>query len=149
MRISGITAATSAWSATSITCTVPAGLTVGAKNVVVTPTGGAASNTRTFTVTVTPTPTAAITSLTPNHARTGASVVIAGSNLGSGGTVRFGSTMATTTAWSASSVTATVPASLSPGATTVTVTPTGGSGLQRPHLHRGRAARAEPTPPLR
>ena len=104
---------------------MPAGLTVGAKNVVVTPAGRAASNARTFTVTVTPAPTAAIAGLTPSHARTGASVVIAGSNLGSGGSVRFGSTVATTTAWSASSVTATVPASLSPGATTVTVTPTG------------------------
>ncbi len=78
-------------------------------------------------MTVTPAPTAAITSLTPNHAPAGASVVIAGSNLGSGGTVRFGSTVATTSAWSASSVTATVPASLSPGATSVTVTPTGGA----------------------
>ncbi len=39
VSIGGITAATSAWSATSITCTVPAGLIVGAKNVVVTPTG--------------------------------------------------------------------------------------------------------------
>ena len=127
VTIGGISAAAGAWSATSVTCTVPAGLAVGAKNVVVTPAGGAASNARTFTVTVTPAPTAAITGLTPNHAQAGASIVIAGSNLGSGGSVRFGATVATTTAWSASSVTAVVPASLQPGVTTVTVTPTGGA----------------------
>jgi hypothetical protein len=74
-----------------------------------------------------PIPTAAITSLTPNHAQTGASVVIAGTNLGSGGTVRFDTTVATTTVWSTTSVTATVPAGLAAGATTVTVTPTGGA----------------------
>jgi hypothetical protein len=50
VAVGGITAATSAWSATSITCTVPAGLTVGAKNVVVTPAGGAASNALAFSV---------------------------------------------------------------------------------------------------
>jgi IPT/TIG domain len=72
-------------------------------------------------------PTAAITGVTPNHAQTGASVVIAGTNLGSGGTVRFGTTTAATTSWSATSVTATVPASLAPGATSVTVQPTGGA----------------------
>ena len=42
-----------------------------------------------------PAVTAAITSLTPNHAQTGASVVIAGTNLGTSGTVRFGSATAT------------------------------------------------------
>ena len=125
VTVGGITAATSAWSATSITCTIPAGLTIGAKNVVVAPSGSAASNTLSFTVTVPPAPTAALTSLTPSHALTGASVVIAGTNLGSGGTVRFGSAAATTTAWSATSVTAVVPAGLSAGATSVTATPTG------------------------
>ncbi len=127
VTVGGITAATSAWSATSITCTVPAGLTIGSKSVVVTPTGGAASNALSFTVTLPSTPTAALISLTPNHAPAGAGVVIAGTDLGSGGTVRFGSTAASTTAWSATSVTATVPASLSAGVTSVTVTPTGGA----------------------
>jgi hypothetical protein len=82
----------------------------------------------TYSITVAPpAATAAITSLTPNHAQAGAGVVIAGANLGSGGAVRFGSTVAATTAWSATSVTATVPASLAAGATSVTVTPAGGS----------------------
>ena len=72
-------------------------------------------------------PTAAISSLTPNHGLTGSSVVIAGTSLGSGGTVRFGTTVATATSWSATSVTATVPATLAPGAVNVTVTPTSGA----------------------
>ena len=126
VTVGGVAAATSVWSATSITCTVPAGLTAGAKSVVVTPAGAAASNALTYTVTAAPVPAAAI-ALTPAHAQTGASVVIAGSNLGASGAVRFGATTATTTAWSAASVTATVPASLAPGATTVTVTPAGGA----------------------
>jgi hypothetical protein len=87
-------------------------------------TGTAKSATYSITVPA-PAATAAISTLTPNHAQTGASVVIAGANLGSAGAVRFGATTATTTAWSATSVTATVPAGLAPGATTVTVTPTG------------------------
>ena len=71
--------------------------------------------------------TPAISGVTPAHALPGANVVIAGSNLGAGGTVRFGAAAAATTAWSATSVTATVPASLTPGATSISVTPAGGS----------------------
>jgi len=69
----------------------------------------------------------AIASLTPNHGQTGATVVIAGTNLGTGGVVRFGSTTATTSAWSATSITCTVPAGLATGAVNVTVTPSGGA----------------------
>ena len=87
--------------------------------------GVAKSTTYTITVPAPPAPAAAITSLSPTHGLTATSVVIAGSNLGSGGAVRFGTTLATTTAWSATQVTATVPATLAPGAATVTVTPTG------------------------
>jgi hypothetical protein len=94
-------------------------------------TGSSVAKSTTYTITVpappvpVPVPTAAIASLSPTHGRTATSVVIAGSNLGTGGTVRFGATVATTTTWSATQVTATVPASLAPGATTVTVTPAG------------------------
>ena len=125
VTVGGVAAATSAWGATSITCAVPAGLTTGAKSVLVTPAGAAASNALTYTVTAAPMPAVAITSLNPTHAQTGTSVVIAGSNLGASGTVKFGATSAAATAWSATSVTATVPASLAPGATTVTVQPAG------------------------
>ena len=82
----------------------------------------------TYSITVpAPAAPATLSSLTPNHARTGASVTIAGTNLGTSGTVRFGATSATTTTWSGASITATVPASLAAGATTVTVTPAGGA----------------------
>ena len=148
VTVGGVTAATTAWSATSITCTVPAGLTVGSRSVIVTPTGGAASNALLFSVTLPPAPTAAITSLTPTHAQTGASVVIAGTNLGSGGTVRFGTTAATTTAWSATSVTATVPASLAAGATTVTVTPAGGAASNAVAFTVDAPAPGDTTPPV-
>ena len=56
VTVGGVSAATSAWSATSVTCTVPAGLSVGAKDVVVTPTGGSATNALSFTVTLVPPP---------------------------------------------------------------------------------------------
>ena len=78
----------------------------------------------TYRITV-PAATAAISSLTPSHGQTGATVVIAGTNLGSPGAVRFGTATATTSAWSATSVTCTVPASLANGAVNVTVTPSG------------------------
>ena len=90
--------------------------------------GQAKSTTYSITVPAPPAATAAITSLSPNHGLAGSSVVIAGTNLGATtGTVHFGATTATTSAWSATSVTATVPASLSPGAVSVTVTPTAGA----------------------
>ena len=87
--------------------------------------GQAKSTTYSVTVPAPPAATAAITSLSPNHGLTGSSVVIAGTNLGSGGTVSFGGTPAATGPWSATSVTATVPVGISPGAVSVTVTPTG------------------------
>jgi hypothetical protein len=73
---------------------------------------------------------ATITSITPTSAEAGASVTIAGSGFGAtqgSGAVMFGATTATVTAWSDTSITATVPASLTPGAVLVTVTPQGGT----------------------
>ncbi len=127
VKFGGTTATTTAWSATSVTAKVPTSLAPGSVNVAVTPSGATASNALAFTVDAppTPTPTAAITTLNPNHGLTGASVVIAGSNLGTSGVVKFGGTTATTTAWSATSVTAKVPTSLAPGSVNVTVTPSG------------------------
>ena len=52
VSFSGTSAVTSAWSATAITCTVPAGLSAGVKNVTVTPSGAAVSNALPFTITV-------------------------------------------------------------------------------------------------
>ena len=124
----GISAATSAWSATAITCTVPAGLSAGAKNVTVTPSGAAVSNALPFTVTVPAPPvvvTAALTSLTPTSGQAAATVVITGTNLGTSGVVSFGGISAATRAWSATAITCTVPAGLSAGVKNVTVTPSG------------------------
>ena len=107
VRFGATTAATTAWSATQVTATVPATLAPGAATVTVTPIGAAASNGLVYTVDAAPAPVpaAAITSLSPTHGLTATSVVITGSNLGSGGTVRFGATTAATTAWSATQVT--------------------------------------------
>ena len=110
-------ATTSSWNATTIVCTVPNGLGAGAVNVTVS-TGGKTSNAVVFTVGG-EAPT--ITSITPNHALPGDAVVISGSNLGGSGTVRFGTTAATTSSWTATTIVCTVPA-LSPGVCQVTVT---------------------------
>jgi RHS repeat-associated protein len=98
------------WSATSIVATVPTGATTG--NVVVNA-SGVASNAISFTVL----PTPSITSLSPASGAVGASVTITGSGFGSTqGTsaVKFNTTTATITSWSATSIVATVPT----GATT-------------------------------
>ena len=112
-------AAASAWSATSITVTVPSGATTG--NVVVT-VGGQASNGVNFTVT---TPAPSITSLSPTSGAVGASVTITGSNFGStqgSSTVTFNGTSAgTASAWSATSITVTVPSGATTGNVVVTV----------------------------
>jgi hypothetical protein len=95
--------------------------------VIVTPTGGSASNSVTYTVNA-PTPASAnISALAPTHGLAGSSVTITGSALGTAGVVTIGGTTATTSAWTATSITATVPATLTPGAAAVIVTPTGGS----------------------
>src|SRR5215471_13076812 len=117
VTFNGTPATSTSWSASSITATVPAGATSGSVIVTV---SGHASNGVTFTV------TPSISSLTPNTGAVGSSVVIAGSNFGtSQGTVTFNGTPATVSTWSASSITATVPA----GATTgnVVVTSLGGA----------------------
>ncbi len=70
---------------------------------------------------------AQLTSLTPDHGLPGATVVIVGSDLGSGGKVEFGGTPAATSAWGDTSITCTVPLGVAAGATSVTVTPSGGA----------------------
>ncbi|MGB6198570.1 MAG: IPT/TIG domain-containing protein [Candidatus Acidiferrales bacterium] len=112
-------AMSNAWSAGNISVTVPAGATTG--NVVVT-VGGQASNGMTFTVLV---PTPSITSLSPTSGAVGSSVTISGANFGStqgASTVTFGATPAgTATAWSAASITVTVPTGATTGNVVVTV----------------------------
>src|SRR5437588_298211 len=108
--------AASAWSATSITVTVPTGATTG--NVVVTVLG-AASNGVAFTVPPT------ITSLSQTSGAVGVSITITGTNFGAtqgSSTVTFNGTSAgNASAWSATSITVTVPTGATTGDVVVTV----------------------------
>ena len=117
LRFNGTVATVTAWTATSLTTTVPVGATTG--NVVVR-VDGVASNA--FTFTVTPPPT--ITSLNPTSGAVGAAVTIAGANFGSAqgtSTVTFNGTPASVTNWSATSIAATVPSGAMTGDVEVTV----------------------------
>ena len=117
-----------AWSATSITVNVPAGAATG--NVVIT-VNGTSSNGFSFTVLVAP----AITLLTPNQAPVGAPVTITGTSFGTtqgASTVTFnGTSAATASAWSATSITVNVPAGATTGNVVVTVNglPSNGSAF--------------------
>jgi RHS repeat-associated protein len=120
VTFNGTSASTTAWSATSITATVPTGATTGPVVVTV---NGLASNSANFTV------FPVISSLTPTAGGVGSSVVIAGSNFGSTpgtSTVTFnGIQAATPTQWSDTSITAVVPSGATSGPVVVTV---GGHG---------------------
>ena len=71
-----------------------------------------------------PKPTPIITSISPTSGLAGSDVTISGTNFFPG-TVKIGGIVATTSAWTTTQITATVPASLAAGATTVTVTSDG------------------------
>ena len=125
VTFNGTVAATTSWSATSITAAVPAGATTG--NVLVT-VGGQASNGLAFTVP----PTLAISGLNPTSGQEGQSVVITGSNFGASrrtSTVTFNGTGAATTNWSATSITTAVPAGATTGNVVVTVGGVGSNGV--------------------
>ncbi len=110
VKFNGTTATATAWSATSITATVPTGATTG--NVVVT-VSGVASNGKSFTVVSAP----SITSLSPTSAAAGTSITVTGTNFGSSqgsSTIKFNGTTGTPTSWTATSIHVPVPA----GATT-------------------------------
>jgi cellulase/cellobiase CelA1 len=97
----------------------------GTYSVLITGTDGSITHSATITLTV-PSATAApaITLLNPTSGATGTSVTITGTNFGStqgSSTVLFGTTAATVTSWSATSITVTVPSSLAAGAVSVTV----------------------------
>ena len=66
-----------------------------------------------------------IASVSPTSGAPGSTVTIKGTNFFTPGTVTIGGTTATTTAWSPTSIKATVPAGLAAGATTVSVTADG------------------------
>src|SRR5437879_597816 len=118
VKFNGTTATPTSWSATGIVVPVPTGATTG--NVVVT-VGGVASNGVSFTVTV---PAPSITSLNPTSGLVGTSVTISGANFGATqgpSTVTVSGIAATPTSWSATSITAPVPAGATTGNVVVTV----------------------------
>ena len=120
-QFNGIATTPATWSATSILATVPGGATSG--NVVVT-VGGVASNGMNFAVNLSP---PSITSLNPVSAAGGTLVTITGANFGSAqgaSTVQFRGTAATPAAWTATSITAPVPA-IGAGSASVVVTVNG------------------------
>ena len=118
VKFNGTTAAASAWSATTINVTVPAGATTGSVVVTV---GTLSSPGVMFTIS-TAGPT--ITTVSPNSGAPGTSVTITGTNFGATqgtSTVTFGGTVAPSTSWSATSISVTVPAGAATGAVVVTV----------------------------
>jgi len=118
VTFNGIAATPTSWSATSVVVKVPAGATTG--NVVVT-VGGMASNGVGFTVTF---PGPGITSLNPTSGVIGTPVTIMGANFGAAqgtSTVTFNGIAATSTGWSATSITAAVPSGATTGSVVVTV----------------------------
>ncbi len=126
VKFNGITATPTSWSATSIATPVPNGATTGSVKVTV---GGVASNGVTFTVTSS---TPSISSLSPTSGPVGASVTITGVNFGASqgaSTVKFNGVTAAPTAWSATSVTAPVPAGATTGNVTVTVASVASNGV--------------------
>ncbi len=117
VSFNGTGAATTSWSATSITAAVPVGAATGRVLVTV---GGQASNGLVFAVS----PTPVIGGIDPTSGEPGTSVVITGSNFGAAkrfSTVTFNGAEAVTTAWSATSIAATVPAGARTGNVVVTV----------------------------
>lgn len=128
------TATVTSWSNTSIVVTVPASSTTGAVTVTV---AGTVSAGATFTVGAVPT----IAQLAPNSELPGTPVTITGSNFGAtkgSSTVTFNGLTASTTAWSASSITAVVPAASTTGNVVVTV-----GGIPSRHIVYGPNAQLD------
>ena len=123
VSFNGVSATAASWSATSITAPVPAGAMTG--DVVVT-VGGEASDGVEFTV------TPAISSLSPDSGPVGTSVDITGTSFGATqgtSTVSFNGVAATATSWSATSITAAVPAGATSGDVVVTVDSQASNGV--------------------
>ena len=117
VTFNGTAATASSWSATSITVTVPEGATTGPVVVTV---GGEASNGVSFAVGTDP----VISSVSPASGPAGTTVEITGANFGASqgtSTVTFNGAGATPTNWSATSITAAVPANATTGLVVVTV----------------------------
>lgn len=132
-----------AWSNTSAQAVVPAALNPGLVQVAVINASGAQSGSRPFTVTAAP-PT--LTAITPTQGTDGASVTLTGAGFGNTGTVSFTegahAFTAPVTQWSASQITAAVPATIPAGTAQVAVTPVGNQATA------SKAFTVLPTPPV-
>jgi hypothetical protein len=128
VTFNGVAATPTSWSATTIVVPVPTGATTG--NIIVT-VGGKSSNGMAFTVNSTSSPS--ITNLSPSSGLVGTSVTITGTNFGAAqgsSTVTFyNGKAATPTGWSATSITARVPAGATTGNVVVTVGGVGSNGV--------------------
>jgi len=115
VTFNGKAAVPTAWSATSITASVPAGASAGSVVVTV---GGVASNGVNFSVTPN------LSSINPTNGAAGTPVTLSGTSFGATqgtSTVTFNGTTGTPTAWSATSITVPVPAGATTGSVVVTV----------------------------
>lgn len=138
VSFNGISAATSAWSATSVTATVPSASSYPNSGPITVTTGGQTATGSSFTITAPPPPPppppsppsisgyqstggAWITTALP-----GTTVVIVGANLGTSGTVAFNGNAAATTVWTPTAITATVPSASSYPSSGPVVVTTGG-----------------------
>ncbi len=121
----GVTATATSWSATSITATVPSSATTG--DVVVTVSGVPTGDGHTFTVTSTSSGPA-ITGVTPTQGPVGTSVTITGNNFGSSGSVQFAGVSASTSGWTSTSITASVPTGAATGDIVVNVSSVNSNG---------------------
>jgi hypothetical protein len=126
VNFNGVSGVPTSWSATQIKVPVPASATTG--SVVVTA-GGTVSNAVNFSV---PGTGASVTSLSPSSGPVGALVTITGTNFSATqgtSTVTFNGIAVTATAWSPTSIVATVPSGATSGDVVVTVSGTASSGL--------------------
>jgi RHS repeat-associated protein len=123
VTFNGTTATATSWTSTSIAVTVPSAATTG--NVIVT-VSGVASNAKSFTV------TPHIISLSITSGAVGASVTITGTTFGSTqgtSTIKFNTTTATPTTWTASSIVVPVPTGATTGNVVVTVSSQASNGV--------------------
>jgi hypothetical protein len=108
------------WSPSSIVFTVPDGLAPGGTTMTISTNGTNAPPAQPFTV------LPKITGTTPGHAAAGAIIEIDGTTFGTQqGGVQVGGQAATVTVWGDKSVVVSLPANVSPGGTTIALTPAG------------------------
>lgn len=118
VSVAGTAATVQSWSPSSIAFTVPDGVPPGGTTLAITTNGTSAPSPPAFTV------IPRITGMTPAHAPAGSVVEVDGTTFGTQqGMVQVGGQDATVQIWGDKSVVVALPAGLSPGDTTVSLTP--------------------------